>query len=70
VRHPGHGFDGHGDHLMAANAGGGGYEADAARVVLTGRIERGCCAGGGVSSVMLTGTGRVDPLPIGGHGVS
>jgi hypothetical protein len=55
---------------MATNAGCRGYEPYAARIMLTGGIEGGCCTSGGVSSVVLTGTGRVDPLPIGGHGVS
>jgi hypothetical protein len=55
---------------MAPDAGGRGYKAYTAGIVLTSRIEGGCCTSGGVSSIMLTRTGRVDPLPIGGHGVS
>jgi hypothetical protein len=55
---------------MAADTGGRGYKAHAARIVVTSGVEGGCCASGGVSSVMLTGTGRVDPLPSGGHDVS
>jgi hypothetical protein len=54
---------------MAAGAGCGGYEADAAGIVLTSGIEGSCCPSGGVSSVVLTRTGRVDPLPS-GHGYS
>ena len=70
VRHPGGGLDRHGDYFMGAGAIRGGDETDAAGIVLAGCIERCCRGSGGVSSVMLTGTGRVDPLPIGGHGVS
>jgi hypothetical protein len=55
---------------MAADAGCSGDEPDAAGIVLTGGIEGSCCPSGGMSSLVLTGTGRVDPLPIGGHGVS
>jgi hypothetical protein len=38
--------------------------------VLAGRVERCPRRRGGVSGIVLAGTGRVDPLPIGGHGVS
>jgi hypothetical protein len=70
MRHSGGSLYRHGDDFMTASAIRGGYEADAARIVLAGGIER-CCRGcRGVSSVMLAGTGRVDPLPIGGHGIS
>jgi hypothetical protein len=55
---------------MCACAIRGGDEADAAGIVLAGCVERCCRGSSGVSSLMLAGTGRVDPLPIGGHGVS
>ncbi len=70
VRHARRGLDGHGDDFMGAPSGGIGDEADAAGIVLSGGIEGGCCCCCGVSPVVLAGTGRVDPLPIGGHGVS
>ena len=50
--------------------GRGGDEADPAGIVLPGGVEGCSCNGRGVSSVEATGTGRVDPLPIGGHGAS
>jgi hypothetical protein len=70
VRHARDGLDRHGNHFVAADTGRGGDEAYAARVVLTGCIEGVRRRSGGMSPVVLTGTGRVDPLPIGGHGVS
>jgi hypothetical protein len=70
MRHPGHRLEGHLDHLMGAHSGGGGDKADAACIVFAGRIEGRSRESGGVSRVVLTGTGRVDPLPIGGHGAS
>jgi hypothetical protein len=33
-------------------------------------IERGAGDGRRVSGIVLTGTGRMDPLPNGGHGAS
>jgi hypothetical protein len=70
VRHARGGLDRHGDYFMAPNTGSRGDEAYAARIVLTGCIEGCRRRSGGMSPVVLTGTGRVDPLPIGGHGVS
>jgi hypothetical protein len=70
VRHTGSGLNCHRHYFMSAQAIRGGHEADAARVVLAGCIERCCCGRSAVSSPMLARTGRVDPLPIGGHGVS
>jgi hypothetical protein len=55
---------------MCAGTVRGGNEADAAGIVLAGCVERCSRRSRGVSSLMLAGTGRVDPLPIGGHGVS
>ena len=70
VGNSGRGLHRHGDYFMSSRTIRGGDKANAARIVLASGIE-GCCRGsGGVSSVMLVGTGRVDPLPIGGHGVS
>jgi hypothetical protein len=66
---PGGGLDRHGNDFMTPKAICGGDEAYAAGIVLASGIERCCRRSGGVSSVMA-GTGRVDPLPIGGHGVS
>jgi hypothetical protein len=60
----------HRDDFMSAPAIRGGHEADPAGIVLASGIERCGRRRGGVSSGMLAGTGRVDPLPIGGHGVS
>ena len=70
VGHSGGGLYRHGDYVMSARAICRGDEADTARIVLAGGVERRCCGSSGVSSLMLAGTGRVDPLPIGGHGVS
>jgi hypothetical protein len=70
VRHSRHGLDGHGHDFMTAHPGRRGDKPYTAGIVFTGCIEGGSRRGGGVSPVMLTGTGRVDPLPIGGHGVS
>jgi hypothetical protein len=68
--HARHGLECHGNHLVVAMARCGGDKADAAGVVLASGIEGGPCKGRGVSGIELTGTGRVDPLPIGGHGAS
>ena len=70
VRHARGRLDGHRDDRMGSPSGGIGDEADTAGIVLSSCIEGGCCGGCGVSPVVLAGTGRVDPLPIGGHGVS
>ena len=70
MRHPGDGRERHRDDLVGADARGVGDEADAAGVVLTRGVERLGGGGRGVSGVGRTGTGRVDPLPKGGHGAS
>jgi hypothetical protein len=67
--HSRHRFERHLDHLVHSGAGRGGDQADAAGIVFAMGIEGSSSLGGGVSRV-LTATGRVDPLPIGGHGAS
>jgi hypothetical protein len=68
--HPGHGLERHGHDFMSAGTRRVGDKADTAGIVLAGGVERGPRKTGGVSGIVLTGTGRVDPLPIGGHGAS
>jgi hypothetical protein len=65
-----HRLERHLHHFMTAGACGGGDEADSAGIVLPGGVEGCSCDGCGVSSIEVIGTGRVDPLPIGGHGAS
>jgi hypothetical protein len=60
----------HLDDFMGACTRGGGNEAHSACVVFARGVERFVSRRGAVSQGMLAGTGRVDPLPIGGHGVS
>ena len=47
-----------------------GDEADTAGVVLARRVERSAAEVAACRGSVRTGTGRVDPLPIGGHGAS
>jgi hypothetical protein len=54
---------------MISGSRGVGHEAYATGVVLSVGIEGGSCNGGGVTGIVRTGTGRMDPLPS-GHGVS
>jgi hypothetical protein len=70
VGNPRHRLEGHLHDLVGASSGGGGDEADTTGVMFATGIEGRSCDGCGVSSVEATGTGRVDPLPIGGHGAS
>src|SRR5262249_35792485 len=57
------------DDLMRPCARGAGHEADTTGVVLTVGVERRCGRRRCVR-IETTGTGRVDPLPRGGHGTS
>jgi hypothetical protein len=68
--HPGHRLERHRHHFVGTVPRRIGDEADAAGIVLPSGIEERPRYGSRVSGIVLTGTGRVDPLPIGGHGVS
>jgi hypothetical protein len=68
--HPSHRLERHGHDFVRAGSRSVGDEADTAGVVLACGVEGGPRKTGGVSGIVLTGTGRVDPLPIGGHGAS
>ena len=68
--HPSHGLECHGHDFMRAGPRSGGDKADTAGIVLACGVEGCPRKTGGVSGIVLTGTGRVDPLPIGGHGAS
>jgi hypothetical protein len=68
--HASHGLERHRHDFMSAGTRSVGDEADTAGIVLACGVEGGPRKTGGVSGIVLTGTGRVDPLPIGGHGAS
>jgi hypothetical protein len=68
--HTRHRFQGHAEHLVRPSAAGLSDKADAAGVTLAAGIELARRVERRVARVVLTGTGRVDPLPSGGHGAS